>query len=135
MIFYRGSSSENFKIESHINSRYGFRALFFTNDIFLAKLYARYRANEKGLKHGGFLYKAEIQSVDKIIDFNSEITHCAKFRNMIHQEFHNNNKTILIRDCYDYPSKEYFELIKSDVLTVFDLSQIKKIELIESNIT
>ena len=111
MKVYRGDVSESFVVKDHLTSRYNFKALFFTTNPEVAKMY-------------GFLYEFNILDPCETIDYNFKITHSSHFRNLIYQYKNTDLDSVLIKNVYDYPSKKHFRLIKSDILVVFNFSSI-----------
>jgi hypothetical protein len=129
MIYYFGTYLEEFKIESHILSRYGFPSLFLTTDIELAKLYAKYHA-DKNKKEKGFIYQFEVFRIGETIDYKGSFTYSSHFRNYIFDCKKRNIDSVIIKNTYDCPSEKYSQLIKSDILVVFDFALIKSIKKI-----
>ncbi|MBY0066824.1 hypothetical protein ACTS9K_08410 [Empedobacter sp. ULE_I145] len=115
MKFYRGDKSGDFKIINKL-SRYNFPCLFFASNIDLAIKYKE--------EFNGYLYEHDINVISRTIDFKGEITHSADFRNMIMKLRFEKYKSVLIKNCGDYPSN-LSQLTYSDILVVFDLSIIK----------
>jgi hypothetical protein len=116
MIVYHGAHIENFKPNQIIKSRYGIPVLFFTTNHILAKMY-------KG--KNGKLFQAEIHP-DKLINFNGEVSHSRKFRNLIYKLYKQNYGSILITNIYDRPNSD-FSFEKSDIMIVFDFGKIKNL--------
>jgi hypothetical protein len=127
-MFYFGTHISDFKIESHINSRYGFKALFFTNNIEVAELYAKYHAT-KNRKKVGYIYRAEFATIQHSVDFNSHVSHSSVFRNLVHSLQSKFYKTVKVKNVYDYPSEDMMKFIKSDIIIIFDFNFIHKIEM------
>jgi len=130
VMFYFGTHTTDFKIENHINSRYGFKALFFTNNIELAELFANYHAKKNNQKKG-YVYKADFIRIDHNVDFNGHISHSSTFRNLIYNLQSKFFKVVQIKNVYDYPSDELKKFINSDIVIVFDFNFINKIEYVK----
>lgn len=134
MDIYRGSSSKDFEVKKHIQSRYGFNALFFTSSIELARMYAVHHAQIKGTSNGGFVYEFFMPRPRKVIDYNFGITYSRHFRNMIYELHAKKWKSVIIANCYDSPSEKTKKYIINDLVVLFDLDLIKGYKRIESNV-
>jgi hypothetical protein len=124
MKIYRGDADSNFQPQKHINSRYGIIALFFTTDIKVAKLYAKQRSDQERIYNDGAIYTTDLPNQVYSVDFNGEVSHSSKFRNLIYKLHQENHKVVCIKNVYDYPSKDYFELIKSDIIVYFNINNL-----------
>ena len=82
MKVYFGIDKDNFSIENHITSRYGFRALFFSTDIEVAELYAKFYA-KKNRKKTAYIYEFNIIEPKKKIEYNYSISYSSNFRNLV----------------------------------------------------
>lgn len=134
MTVYRGDASSEFKVEN-IFSRYGFKALFFTNNIQVARMYAHFLAMKNGVRNGGAIYEFNIPEPLKFIDFKDEVTHSRIFRNLIFDLHKQEVNSALITNCFDYPKlTENITILSSDILVVFDFELINDYKLIESNV-
>jgi hypothetical protein len=116
MKVYHGYKSAQFKIENHINSRYGFPCLFFTDNIELAKNYSN-----------NTVISAEL-NVQTVFDFNNGISHSLTFRNLIYSLRKKSVPVVKIRNVFDRPNENY-PLELSDIYVVFDFNQINNIQL------
>lgn len=125
MKFYHGTYLTDFVIENHIDSRYGFKCLFLTNNLQLAKLYAKYHSDKKKCK--GSVYVMDLP-IGKTYDFNFGLTYSALFRNLIYSLFEKEVPSVLIKNVIDYPSDKFKDFIISDILVVFDLAIIQNVE-------
>ena len=134
MIVYRGSSRDDFKIEKWKRSRYGFNALFFASDLYLAKLYAHHRADEEYKRTGGFVYEFEIPDYLHSVDYGGKLSYNSDFRNLIHKLFRDGHKGVIIKNAIDYPSKKLFRPTLCDIIVIFDFDIIKSFKLIQSNV-
>jgi len=134
MIVYRGSSRDDFKIEKWKRSRYGFNALFFASDLYLAQLYAHHRADEEYKRSGGCVYKFEIPDYLYSVDYGGKLSYSSDFRNLIFKLFREGHKAVVIKNVIDYPSKKLFRPNFSDVIVVFDFDIIKSFKLIQKNV-
>jgi hypothetical protein len=130
MIVYHGSSSSNFQVKSK-PSRYGFPALFFTDSIELAQLYALHRAREEGAAKG-YVYQYDLPKPSRTIDYQGGITHCGHFRNLMFRLYRATVKSALIQNCFDYPSRQLRAYQSSDVMVVFDLDLVSEGQLIQT---
>jgi hypothetical protein len=130
-MFYFGTHISDFKIENHINSRYGFKALFFTSSLEVAELYANFHA-KKNRKQNGYVYQADIIRIEHVVDFRGYISHSSTFRNLVYNLQSKGCRSVAIRNVYDYPSEELMRMIKSDITIVFDFIRIIKIEKIKT---
>lgn len=133
-LFYRGSSSKDFQVKRHVDSRYGFPALFFSSELEIARLYAAHNAREKHNHAGGYVYSMEIMEPMKRIDYKFKVTRCAHFRNLMYELFNSGMDSALVRNALDFPSSDTRQFLDSDILVVFDLSIIPAMELVESNV-
>lgn len=113
MIAYHGFNTEKFVIEKHINSRYGFPCLFFTNDKKLALNYS----NDENKIIEILLFP------EKTIDFKSNVSYSLNFRNLIYQLRNESLNVVEIKNVYDRPN-DSFELIKSSIFVVFNFDKI-----------
>ncbi len=134
MTVYRGDASSNFEVKN-IPSRYGFKALFFTNNLQVSRMYAHHLAHEKRNWKGGAVYEFNIPEPSKIIDFKDEVTHSRIFRNLIFDLHKQEVNSALITNCFDYPKlTENITILSSDIVVVFDFELINDYKLIESNV-
>lgn len=130
MNFYHGTSTENLKIERHITSRYGFACMFFSNEIQLASLFAK-SVSSKKKQNNGFIYELQFSLFSKVIDYKNGVTYSADFRNLIFKLFKEGYSSVLIKNAFDYPCDNFKDLIKSDILVIFDLDVIGELKLNE----
>ena len=114
MIVFHGHNKDEFVIQKHINSRYGFPCLFFSSNINLA------------LNYGKNVIKLDISPI-KTIDFKGKISHSLEFRNLIYSLRNENSKSVLIKNVYDRPN-DTASLEFGDILVVFDLITIQNFE-------
>ena len=134
MKVYMGTHSANFEILDNINSRYGFPALFFTNNLHLARLYATHYAKENDLS-GGYVYEFEIRSPDEVIDWNN-FSYSAEFVQKINDLYNEKHKSAALRNVIDFPKQDYSRFVYSDIYIVFDFkSEITSHRVIEENVS
>lgn len=111
-IVYHGAP-KRIKIENAPSPRYGLVVLFFTTERRLAQMYS---------KDAGLIYEAALKA-DKTIDFEGQVSHSARFRNLIFQMSKEGHNVVAIENVLDRPNENYaFE--KSTIYVVFDLSKI-----------
>jgi hypothetical protein len=134
MKVFRGDCFQNFEIKKHVTSRYALHALFFTTDIDLARLYAKHRAKEDRVFSGGFIHQFEVPDYLLEHDFNGELSHGSKFRNLIYSLHQKGIGGAIIKNVYDYPSKDFCVFNRADIIVIFDFNLIKNQELFESNV-
>jgi len=134
MKVYMGSSKEDFKIQSWKSSRYGFNALVFSSDLYLAQLYAHHKADEEFKRNGGFVYEFELPDYLHIIDYGGKLSYSSDFRNLMFKLFREGHKGVVIKNVIDYPSKRLFCPNYSDIIVVFDFDIIKSFKLIQKNV-
>jgi len=133
MIAYHGDRSPKLIPEPGRPSRYGFRCLFFTPDETLARLYALHWAKMSNRADAGFVYQAEILTTSFYVhDLCGRNTHTAEFRNLIHTFNTFRIPGVLIKNALDYPSESIPYYSTSDILAVFNISLINRIELMPS---
>jgi hypothetical protein len=134
MKVYFGIDKEDFTIENHITSRYGFRALFFSTNIEVAELYAKFYA-KKNKKSSAYIYEFNIIEPKKKIEYNYAFSYSSNFRNLIFKGFQENINSMMIKNVYDYPSSIFKQMILSDIIVIYDFSEIinfEKIKIIEN---
>ena len=134
MKVYFGIDKDNFSIENHITSRYGFRALFFSTNIEVAELYAKFYA-KKNRKKTAYIYEFNIIEPKKKIEYNYSISYSSNFRNLVFKGFQEDFNSMLIKNVYDYPSSFLKKMILSDIVVVYNFSEIinfEKIKIIEN---
>lgn len=134
MIVYRGDSSSDFQVSKARRSRYGVPALFFSNKIKLAQLYATHFAIENHLPNGGFVYEAEINASIPTINYEGGATYSGQFRNLIYRLYQQGYPVARLTNVIDYPSKKLMKPCCDDIIVVFDFSRILNIRLIEQNV-
>lgn len=113
MIVYHGSK-EKMVLANKISPRYGLVVLFFTNELYLAKMYAG---------TNGHTYQAELKA-DKEIDFKGGISHSPNFRNLIFRLSKEGYDVVAINNVLDRPSR-YVPLEHATIYVVFEPSKIK----------
>lgn len=114
-IVYHGCRQE-LKLENRTSSRYGLVVLFFTTELRLAKMYAKGTDN---------IYKLSLEA-DKIVDFNGQVSHSSRFRNLVFRLSKRGCDIVAITNVYDRPNDSY-PLEKSTIFIVFDIEKIKNI--------
>ena len=134
MKFYRGDIVENFKVANTL-SRYGFPALFFSSDIELARIYAKYKSKQSHKMTGGYVHEFEINRPRRVHDFNFEISHSRIFRNLIHDFKNKGYPSVLIKNVMDYPSETCNHFDYTDICVVFFMSEIIEVKILEKNLT
>ncbi len=132
MIVFHGTHIKDWKPEAHISSRYGFSAIFCTDDPHLAKLYAEYYARHvPSLGNKGYLYRFEIPDIGMEFDFERQITYASNFRNLMYKVNDSCHTIAKIKNCYDWPCEALRDLVMNDIYVVFDFKLIRNIELLE----
>ena len=114
-IVYHGTR-EALKLENRVSKRYGLVVLFFTDEIRLAKNYSK----------NDTVYKVALKA-DKVIDFNGQVSHSARFRNLVFQMSKEGHDVVAITNVYDRPNDQY-PLEKSTIYIVFEIDKIKNLE-------
>lgn len=111
-IVYHGSRVE-LKLENKLSSRYGLLVMFFTTEKRLANMY------------GKNIYQVALEA-DKTIDFNGQVSHSRRFRNMVFQMSKEGHDVVAIENVLDRPNDTYpFET--STIYIIFDLDRIKNL--------
>ena len=105
-----------------------------TQDIELARLYAKCRAEDERIWTGGFVYETEVPDFLKKIDFNDGRAHSSNFRNGIYKLKDSGIVGAHFVNIVDYPSEDYMTHKSSDVVVVFELNLLGEFRLVESNI-
>ena len=118
MKVYRADTKNDFKLLNHVNSRYGFNALFFTTNIELAEKYA------ESFNNKGTIYEFELNPILDSVDYKGRISHSSHFRSLIHRLYKEGKSSVIIKNVYDYPSFKSYYPNKSDLIVVFDFSEI-----------
>ncbi|MBB3123735.1 nitrous oxidase accessory protein NosD [Mesoflavibacter sabulilitoris] len=117
MTYYHVSKEKEFDFSLFKKSRYGFTALFFTDNSELKDLYLK--------ENKGAEISIDNPFIDYEIDFNNKISYSSVFRNTIINLNKKGYKTVLIKNVIDYPSSANKKFISSDILVVFDLKYLK----------
>lgn len=128
MKLYHGTGVKDFNPEKHINSRYGFQALFFTDKIQIAELYAKHH-KEQNKKKEGYVYEIDFFDFDKIIEYNYELSYSGSFRRLIIDLHKQNYNSVFIKNVTDYPSTKLITYLSSNILVLYNIDLIKKILL------
>ncbi len=121
--YYHGTSL-GFQLSKARKSRYGFWALFFTDQVELAKNYAKFHSLSS-LKNKGCLIEIEPPSISKVFDLKYESTYTADFRRLILAEKKLRTKVLLLKNTLDSPSLKRFAPMSSNILVVYDHSIIQ----------
>lgn len=114
--FYHASPLKNFSIERKKRSRYGFSALFFSNNIELVQLYFK--------EHKGSIIEIHDPIIYHEVDFQNKISYCGAFKSLIIQLQRAGHKSVLIKNVIDFPSQKNKVYQSSNILVFFDLSEI-----------
>lgn len=124
MSWYHGSSYKNLQIDPNHRSRYGVPAMFFSNNIHLAKKYA-----VQAFHHGGegYLYQAELSGLFRSVDYQFGVSYSRDFRNMILKEIKSQSSGLIIENVLDRPSKKVGEYLPCSIAVVFELDFVKSI--------
>lgn len=128
MKVFTGNSTENFKLDIHKKSRYGFTAVFFATKIDLAELFAQHSAKEN-YKNEYFIYEATLPDHIHTVDFKGQKSYCSDFRKLIIDAQKSGISILKITNVLDYPSENQFKLNDSDIICVFDLKLIRNLTL------
>jgi hypothetical protein len=135
MELYRGDLKGNFEVKDWLRSRYGIRALFFTPDLDLARLYAIHHARQAKQSHKGTVYMCEINDFHLFpYDFGGKSSYSPDFRNMVFTFRDFNYKAALIKNVLDYPTKELIRYESSDIVVVYDFSVIQNLRIVQTNV-
>ena len=114
-LVYHGSKEE-LKLKNKTSKRYGLVVLFFTTEIRLAKMYAT---------DTGKIYKVSLKA-DKTINFNGQVAHSSRFRNLVFQMSKEGHDVVAIENVFDRPNDSYpFE--KSTIFIVFEMDRIQNL--------
>jgi hypothetical protein len=112
---YHGTTSKI--IIPGVPSRYGFPAMFYTNNMKLAHNYAKYWSEKNELPALVRKRTIEPEQIDKIVDFELKVTHAGGFRNLILSL--RGHKIVRIKNCLDRPSEKY-PLVMGDIFVFFE---------------
>jgi hypothetical protein len=133
MIAYYGTNIKNFELQNGVLSRYGFRAMFFATDPYLAELYAAWRCKTSNSERPGYVYAVSLPDGMHTLDFGGRFSYTPDFRNLIHR-LHTKFDIARIRNVVDSPSPDFLRFNTSDIIVVFNLSLIKSIVCIKENV-
>lgn len=111
-IVYHGARQE-LQLENRLSKRYGLLVMFFTTEKRLAKMY------------GNNVYQVALKA-DKVIDFNGQVSHSRRFRNLVFQMSKEGHDVVAIENVLDRPS-DHFPFEKSTIYMIFDLNRIKNL--------
>lgn len=117
IIYKHISKDKKFEFNYSKTSRYGFKAIFFTNNQILTDLYLK--------ENKGECIEIISPKIDLILDFNNKISYSPEFRNLIHELSRSRVRNALIKNVIDFPSKENKTFLPSDILVFFDLRFLK----------
>ena len=133
MTGYIGTNKADFRILSSQVSRYGFPAVFFATEMFLAELYAADKCKKSASDKPGYVFSAALPDRMHRVNFGGRFTYTPDFRNMIYK-LHTRYPIVQMYNVVDSPSKEFFRVNTSDVIVVFDLSLISNLRMVRNDI-
>jgi hypothetical protein len=132
MNVYRGDYSNEWQIEHLKKSRYGMPALFWSNDINVASMYADYHAKSNYLPCG-YVYACKLPILPICtVNYNYKYSYGAEFRNLIYSLHRLKHNWVCIKNVLDVPSKEYLSPIVADIYVCFNPGAIGSMELVKS---
>lgn len=121
--FLHISRERKWKPSTDHRGRYSFPTLFLSTRRDHAATYWRYTR-----RHYRKAYAYEVKLIDELyipeIDFEGKDTYQASFRNLIKTLSMTGKKAYRIKNCVDYPHKDFAEVRLVDIIVIFDMSVI-----------